>query len=301
MEDLARNCLQQSKNSAATDSTILRLPLRLRRSGLHWHSSVGAWSNRMRTHPSHCLHQAAQLVGARAAMAICGAACALLLATGCEQSAQEKAKWAEEKRIDCLNKVCEGDKPPQPNTAESTVLKLNGEWFVGPAEYFSSGINGASFMWWEHRPLSRQMSLPSDLLAMAAEGKADEFSIVIFLRHHDGRPRGPDRYERLRQAEREGRVLSKETPRPGLEVWRVNEPKRSLPGAWYVATGFIAADPNGAVLWCEDENPAYDTCTTGFTWRPGIAADMRFRGRHGSDWPEIYHETRRILNLLKKA
>lgn len=296
MRDLARNCLQQSKNSAATDSAILRL--RLRGSGLHWHSSIRAWSNRMKTHPSFCSHRAAPLEGVRAAMAICGAACTLLLATGCEQSAQEKAKWAEEKRIDCLDKICEGDKPPKlDRPQEDVVMKLNGEYFIAPRAY----TGGFGRLWFEW-PSATALAGRADQQSLPVEQKKyDHLGVEFFLQRHDGRPRGPDRYELLRQAEREGRVLSKETPRPGLEVWRVNESKRSLPGAWYVATAFIAADPNGAVLWCEDENPAYDTCTTGFIWRPGIAADMRFSGRHGSDWPEIYQETRRILSLLKKA
>jgi len=84
-----------------------------------------------------------------------GCLLALLLA-GCQPSEQQRAKWAEEKRIECLDKLCEGDKPPQPQPGMVSI-KLNGQWFVGPEEYFSSGINGASFEWWDHKPLSRSM------------------------------------------------------------------------------------------------------------------------------------------------
>ncbi len=66
-------------------------------------------------------------------MAIGGAACTLLLVAGCEQSAEEKAKWAEEKRIDCRDKICEGDKPPRlDRPLEDVVMKIDGEYFIAP-------------------------------------------------------------------------------------------------------------------------------------------------------------------------
>lgn len=236
-------------------------------------------------------------IGASAALRL-GAGLFALLAAGCEQSEQEKAMWAEEKRIDCLDKICEGDKPPKlDRPQEDVVMKLNGEYFIAPRAY-KKGFAGLAFYWPSKTPLTgRADGQPWP----EQREKFYDVAIEIFLRHHDGRRYGPERYEFLRQAEREGRVLSKETPRPGLEVWRIREVNEPLVGVWYVATSYVDADPNGAVLWCRDENPAHDRCTTAFFWRTGIAADMRLSGRHGPDWPEIYQETRRILNLLKKA
>ena len=261
------------------------------------HAAWRSWGDRMNTQPTHYRLGEFQAAGARAAMAICGTACALLLATGCGPSEQEKAKWAEEKRIDCLDKICEGDKPPKlDRPQDDVVMKLNGEYFIAPRAYASS-FSWLAFYWPSKTPLT---------------GRADrqpwpeqrerfyDVAIEIFLGHYDGRNYGPERYEFLRQAEREGRLLSKDSPRPGLEVWRIEEANNSNGAVWYVATSYVDTDPNGAVLRCGNE-PGQDTCGAGFIWRPGISAGMRLKRRHAPDWPEIYQETRRILNLLKKA
>lgn len=249
-------------------------------------------------------HGGPKLPRRQVALAICGAISTLLLATGCEQSAEEKAKWAEEKRIHCLDHLCAGDAPPQPNTLDTTVLKLNGEWFVGPAEYFSSGINGASFMWWEHRALSIHMQLPSDLKAMAAEGKADEFSVVIFLRSNHFPP-PPHGYELIRLAETSNWIASRKTLRPGLDAVTMKDvigPRGSKVNhvTYYIATELRGLDGLPPVATCSHDDPR-NGGGSGFLWRQGIWAGISTNQKHCLDWPEIYTETMRILQLLKKA
>ena len=217
------------------------------------------------------------------------------------RSDKQLAEQAEKTRMECLDKLCPGDVEPKRDMAAAVALKLNGQWYLGPKEYFSTGIHGASFMWWAHKPLSSQMKLPPEVQVLASAGKADEVSVVMFLRSHDGIMHGPSRPSHLQQAEAEGRLISKDRPRPGLEVWRVRETDGFGPAVWYVATAYRDGDPNGAVLSCRDNNPQFDICTTAFIWRPGISADMRFRAKHALDWPEIYQETNRVLQLLKKA
>ena len=65
----------------------------------------------------------------------------------------------------------------------------------------------------------------------------------------------------------------------------------------------LERDENGEppVLGCDDREPAFSRCTMAFVWTPGIAADLRFRVMHARDWPEIYQEVGRVLQLLKKA
>jgi hypothetical protein len=72
-------------------------------------------------------------------------ALALLALTACDPFAKEKAEQAEKTRIECLDKLCYGDIIPKFDSTKDSILKLNGQWYVGPKEYFSSGINGAYF------------------------------------------------------------------------------------------------------------------------------------------------------------
>lgn len=222
---------------------------------------------------------------------------------GCYPSEQRKAELAEMQRIECFEKICEGDIEPKRDEATETIAKINGQWLIGPKNY-GSPLHLAFF--WPSKTPARGEDAPRtapEFIPSAAGVNSNfyDVSIEIFLRHHDGGTYGPQRYERLLQAKREGRLTSRELLRPGLEVWRIQEPSRPGSGIWYVATSYVESDPNGAVLWCRDESPANDHCSTAFRWHPGISADMRFSAKHRADWPEIYRETQRVLSLLRKA
>jgi hypothetical protein len=220
-----------------------------------------------------------------------GALMLALLVTGCDR---ENAQRRQEQRAnDCLYKFCPGDVVPERDMATEVAIKLNGQWYLGPKEHFSTGRNGGGFYWPSRHPMFKGGNYPEEGQDHSAK------AIETFLRHHDGVMHGPTQFAFLKQAEAEGRLISKITLRPGLEVWRIREDGPSY--VWYIATEHVDKDPNGAVLACRDNDPKYDRCTTGFIWKPGIAADMRFRATHAPDWPDIYQETIRILNLLRKA
>lgn len=223
--------------------------------------------------------------------------CVLFLAA-CGPSEQRKAELAEMTRARCMDRICEGDIAPK-RTPNEVALKINGQWFIGPRKYF--GSNGASFEWWEHKPLDPALPRPAEAQALALKGHGYDISVEVFLRNDPGLMKEPSRYDRLRQAEAEGRLLGKTTLRPGLEMWRTTETDGLGRGLWYIATAYVDSDPNGAVLSCRDSNPRFDRCMNAFYWRPGIVADMRFRASHSVDWPEIYSEAMRILQQLKGA
>lgn len=227
-----------------------------------------------------------------------------LLVTACEPTEQQKAKFAKEKRIECLDKICPGDVAPTHDQLREFALKLNGQWFVAPRAY--GGYGGSFAFFWPSKTPARMAG--ADKMAPefipSSAGVLSNFydvAIEIFLRHHDGVMHGPNRYDRLKQAEAEGRLVSKETPRPGLEVWRIRETDGRRPGMWYVAVDLREDDGRPPVLWCSENDPKLAFCTTAFLWKPGIAADMRFHSKHGSSWPEIYQEAVRVLELLRKA
>lgn len=224
----------------------------------------------------------------------------LIALAGCEPTAEQKAHFAERRRLECLQQYCPGDVLPTYNTMTHEAIKLNGQWFIGPKEYFSSGTNGGAFYWPSKTPVSPKVQdFPEK--AAATSGHANDVTIEIFLRSHNGFVRSPSFYKALQIAETHGQVITKTVLRPGLVLWRVKEDDG------YVATWFTAdelRDSNGEppILFCRREDePKSGVCTTGFIWVPGIAADLRFRAKHAQDWPEVYQEVIRVLNLLKKA
>lgn len=220
--------------------------------------------------------------------------------SACWQTEQQKADLAEKKRIDCLDKICPGydrDVPVSPLGYQT--IKLNGQWYFSPKAY-TKGFAGIVFYWPSKTPLTgRSDGKPYPEREQGLDYR--EYAIEIFLGHHSVNNSSQSPYARLQQAEKEGRLISKTTPRPGLEVWRINEPGISIKYVWYVAANFVKIDPSGAVMTCRNDGMPDSVCTNGFIWRPGIAADMRFHGKHAQDWPEIYQEAVRVLQLIKKV
>lgn len=209
----------------------------------------------------------------------------------CGPNEKQKEELAKRKRIECLDKICPGDVEPPRDYTKDALLKLNGQWFIGPKYYSNSGINGASFSWPSKK--SRE-DVPQD----ERDGTSD---ISIFFRHHDGVMHGLNRIDILKQAEKEGRLVSKKMIRPSLEQWRIKEPGELDPGVWYVAINHVEKEPNAAVLWCRDRDPNFDICTTGNIFNPGIAWDLRFSAKHAQDCSEIFLEATRVLQLLIKV
>lgn len=214
-----------------------------------------------------------------------------LLLTGCGPSKEE---LAEKRRIECLDTFCEGDVEPPRDRVREVALKINGQWYVGPKEYFS-GKSGAVFYWPSKTPeIGRTDGQP-----YPEKGKPFyDVAIEIFL----GTPKqvpSKSMYRRLLELEVRGLVVEKTTPSSELQVWRTQEGDSSE--TWYVATAL--KEPNGdpPAVACREIDPKHARCTMGFRWKPDVAANMRFRAVHGPDWPAIYLETERVLQQLRKA
>lgn len=217
----------------------------------------------------------------------------------CGPSETDRAGMVEQRRIECLDKFCEGDVEPKRDMATEAALKLNGQWYVGPKEYFSS-LGRAEFEWWEHKPVSASMKRPPEMQALASAGKGYDYSIEIFLNRPKGTPPYQSLFQTLLDLEAKRLVLEKASPRPGLQVWRTQEQGR-LPETWYVATDLRLPTNEPPVVVCRGDEPTKNRCSGGFLWTPQIAAGVRFRATHAPDWPEIYLEIHRILLQLRKG
>ncbi len=228
---------------------------------------------------------------------------ALLALTACEPFAKEKSEQAEKTRIECLDKICPGDVEPKRDHMKDAVLKLNGQWYVGPKEYFSSQ-GRADFEWWEHKPISRAMKRPPEMQALADDGKGHDFSIEMLFRSNN-LPSEPLGYNLIKIAEENGWVAERKTLRLGLDAIKMKHvigPNGYYIDhvTYYVATKLVGMDGLPPVATCAHVL-LNDIGGTGFMWQPGVWVGTRMNQRHCADWPEIFQEITRVLQLLKKA
>jgi len=227
-----------------------------------------------------------------------------LLFSGCDESGARAAEMAEAHRAECLDRFCEGDVRPRHDNQHEVVLKFNGHWFIGPREYFSTGINGAMFLWWERKPLSRRSELPREVLESLRLGNGAFITVELFMRSNRF-PLGPHGYRLIELAESNGWIAERKSIRRGLE--RVQMKHVVGPAghyldhvAYYVATETRGMDGLPAVATCNHDD-ARNSGGTGFVWRDGVWVGATWNQRHCEDWPEIYREIVRVLGLLRRA
>jgi hypothetical protein len=60
---------------------------------------------------------------------------ALSTLTACGPSEQQKAELAEKHRIECFDKLCEGDVVPKHDRATDFAFKVNNQWFIAKKAY----------------------------------------------------------------------------------------------------------------------------------------------------------------------
>ena len=232
---------------------------------------------------------------------IASAALCLLAMTGCGPSEKQLAARAEATRIDCLDKICTGDVAPPRNELTDDLIKLNGQWYVGPKEYFSS-VRSSGFYWPSKHPMFKGGNYPE-----RGQGVADAV-IEIFLIGRQSWPtpnvekpweaRGWEaQFEKL---VRDGLKISRQQVRPDLEVVTfVKADGKPYDTTFYIATkqkNIRGADLPGISCLSITE-----TCSTGDFWQDDVYARLRFHIKHAQDWPAIHQEVIRVLNLAKKV
>jgi hypothetical protein len=210
---------------------------------------------------------------------------------------------AEHRRLECLDRFCEGDVQPVYDHRSEVRLKFNGRWFVGPSEYFSTGINGAAFLWWKGKPYSKRMDLPNDLKAILKDSSNDVTIEISTLAKNT--PRAPWGYELIQMANDHDWIAKREEVRSGLD--RITMKHVVGPSGYhldhviyYVATGEKGLDGLPPVATCIHDKPR-NSGATGFIWRDGIWIGAHWNQQNCADWPEIYREIVRVISFLKEA
>ena len=110
----------------------------------------------------------------------------LLFLKACVPSEEEKLASAERRRIECLDQFCEGDIDPRLDTSSEALLKIYGQWYVGPKKYFVQQ-NAAQFFW----PLKQRGAPGSaddegewDLVEIFLTGVSDGRILSETILHH---------------------------------------------------------------------------------------------------------------------
>ena len=109
-----------------------------------------------------------------------------MLLAACGPSEQEKAKLAEQKRIECLDKICPGDVEPKRDALTEVAIKLNGQWYIGPRSYGSPNLGPMVFFWPSRAPLGDVAAVAKAREVVKNKvGAVDNFyevAIELFLR-----------------------------------------------------------------------------------------------------------------------
>jgi len=212
---------------------------------------------------------------------------------------QQKTKQAaEQRKIELCRDDPGCDLKPMPAYDEKIhhINKWNGQWFLIPREYDYE--RGFGFYW----PSKRSQALGP------TQSSGDDWHIYLYPRSHNIPPE-PRGYRRILLAEKEGRVLKRETLRKGLD--RIIYFDLYRPGVLdtvqaieYVATDRLDPEGQPPVLRCKMDmaNPERAGGGAGFIWRDDILVEVLIRGGNVcEDWPELFDEVVRVLNLAKKV
>lgn len=231
-----------------------------------------------------------------------------MLLSACEPSQQQRADRVESLRIECLDKICDGDAPPKHDSINEFAFKVNGQWFIAPREYGGYG-GDLSFFWPSKTPVNRFGSgQAAPEFRPSSAGISSNFyavAIEISLRSNTipAEPRG---FQLIQHAQAAGWILERRKLRSGLELIRMKPGVVGPRGSridhvtYYVATEIKGADGLPPVATCAHDRPE-GSGGTGFMWQPGIWVGTRMNQRHCADWPEIYQEITRVLQSVRKA
>lgn len=224
----------------------------------------------------------------------------LLGMTGCGPSAEEQAKKEARIRAEewrnielCRDDVSCGEQPKVTvDPSKEALHKWNDRWFIAPRQY---GAGPSLALRWPKR----------DARDLGPNKRGPDYWLIqLYIRSYDIPP-PPHGYGLIEAAERDGRIVKRETVRAGLD--RVEYfPANAFTGepayVFYVATD--RREPGGLppVMKCNSDPPTKvrGGGAAGFMWRDGIFVEVLLREGHVCDeWPELFDEVMRTLGSVQ--
>lgn len=219
---------------------------------------------------------------------------ALLIAmplVGCGPSEQRKTELIESRRIDCLNKICEGDVVPKTSPGY-VAIKVGGRYFSVPKAY-QSDFTGLDFYWPSKTPLT---GLPD---GGHYPEKGQPFYAVAIQLFLVGEPAPVELSDLVAMAEKQGRPVTLLSQSADLDVISVQlRDSTAEMSTIYIAKHMAYPSGKPAAMGCRNAK-SDDRCSAYFTWDQGMHIRVRFNQRHARDWPQIYAEITRVLALVK--
>lgn len=224
----------------------------------------------------------------------------LLLATmlmGCKPSPEQQARVEEQKREHVLNTIQENEVLPKIDPTKETVLKRGGKYFIAPKEYFGQW-SMSGFYW----PSKTPMYVSHENYPERAAAKAGKIDAVEIAFQIEAKKPNLDIAALIAQQLSDGRIKT-EKIRPGLERAEIAldpaQPNRTE--QFYIATALRTPNGSGPPATACYPREGGGSASTSFEWKPGFTVSTRMAATHCKDWPEIYTEIIRVLNLVKEA
>lgn len=194
----------------------------------------------------------------------------------------------EQRREHCLNNPCPEDDYPPYNWKTEQPFKRGGKWFVGPRAYFSLYGRGV-FYWPSKHPAYAGGEYPE---------KGEKFSDIAIEFFIQAKEQIAEMQEFANREQAKLGVAKREQLNPDLERIEL-KPSISGPTAFYIAQNLTTPSGQQPILSCNHRAPS-DGCGSHFAWKKGLIVTIRFNQRHANDWPDIYSEITRVLNMVKE-
>jgi len=218
----------------------------------------------------------------------------VVLLGGCKPSPEQQAKSEQRKKEYCLDHSCLGDVQLKFDPKTEIPFKKGGHWFVAPRTY--NGYEGSlAFYWPSKTPMA---GLGGE--HYPEQGK--DYSTVAIEFFIESMPPEIKLSDVIEKAESEKRIHSRVSIRPELEKVEIkeNEGRPNGLGTYYVSVQEKTYSGWPPIVYC-DESSEKGWCGADFLWKHGLKIYVRFNQTHGKDWPEIYSEINRVLNLIREA
>lgn len=219
------------------------------------------------------------------------------LPIGCKPSPEQQARVDEQRREHVLNTIQETDVLPKIDTTTQTVLKRGGKFFIAPKEYFGQG--GMHGFYW---PSKTPKYVSHENYPERAAIKAGKIDSVVIAFQIESRQIPNDTSAYLAEAIANKKLIERRSIREGLDRLVLQTPSTQYPTeVLYEATKFrLNHADRSPVIGCNDGS-SLNAAGTSFPWKDQLYIYVRFNSAHCKDWPEIYTEIIRVLNLVKEA
>ena len=200
----------------------------------------------------------------------------------------------------CPRTPCEARSSAARLPSDMVLMDLGERKFAGPRRYFGAPSKVASFIWWHHRPIAADDPTDPELRSLLASGQSGQVKIILWLSLEDKTPE-KNHYLEIERAIAEGGIQFDRRIRNGLRVVQLKGPGKTGLGVpdYYIATDFVGVNGLPPVVACYPA-AGNNLASAKFYSKNRIWVVVTMARKNCADWPEIYIESNRIVELLEE-